>query len=434
VSFETGALGWLELSPAALRQMRRELSNEGEDTVDDMGVQALHVGYADKFFPGTSVLHTRPRYLFFTCWNLLYFKKSGTTATSFAREKTACEMWVTKQLRQTGIRDPSQKQEGIIGGRVYPNAPAQPPDFAYWTALRTFGFYRGVDRSALARRWDPSRVERVSTTAALGDKDDEIPPDRLAQLRVPEPPHWWRQEKPRQLLTFDLTKEEAEFLKTRLESLEQASVLGRAARRAARQATSGDAPWSDPLILDAARDLGSVTSAQLGRAQLASSLAELVRATYAALVEKVRNRTVSPAQKKAIESPRACEEHLLAYWGSGASILDDVRRIDLGSVVADIPALVGGTLLPLLEHLQNRVRQSKTPREAQRLLLDDPTEDIFQRIETRRKGRLARLPHTPAGAERRAVFTENTIRVYGLDYRWTQVRNLLRDLRAGLLR
>ncbi len=430
VSLGTSGLGWLELSPAALRRMRQELAGEGEETVDDMGVLALHVGYADKFFPGTSVLHTRPRYLFFTCWNLLYLKKAGTTAAAFAREKAACEMWVTKQLRQTGLKDPNQKQEGIIGGRVYPNAPAQPPDFAYWTALRTFGFYRGADRSTLARRWNPSSLERLSTMAAVGDKEDEIPPDRLAQLRVPEPPHWWRQEKPRQPLTFDLTKEEAEFLKTRLESLEQASVLGRAAQRTARQTTLGNAPWSDPLILDSARDLGSVTAAQLGRAQRASSLAELVRATYAALVEKVRNRTGSP---KSIENPRACEEQLLAYWGSSHSVLDDVRRIDLGLVVADIPALVGGTLLSLVEHLQKRVRQAKTPGEAQRLLLDESTEDIFERVETRRKGRLARLPHTPAGAERRAVFRENTIRVYGLDYRWTQVRNLLRDLRAGLV-
>src|SRR3954469_24162072 len=133
MTIESSAIGWLELSPAALRRMRQELAESGEETVDDMGVLALHVGYADKFFPGTSVLHTRPRYLFFTCWNLLHLKKSGTTAASFAREKAACEMWVTKQLRQTGLKDPTQKQEGIIGGRVYPHAPAQPPDFAYWT-------------------------------------------------------------------------------------------------------------------------------------------------------------------------------------------------------------------------------------------------------------------------------------------------------------
>lgn len=171
---ETGAIGWIELSPAALRRMRQELAVEGENTVDDMGVLALHVGYADKFFPGTSVLHTRPRYLFFTCWNLLYPKKYGTTTASFASEKAACEMWVTKQLRLTGEKDPTQRQDGIIGGRVYPNAPAQPPDFAYWTALRTFGFYRGVNRLVLALKWDPSRIERVSTVVAISDKDDQL--------------------------------------------------------------------------------------------------------------------------------------------------------------------------------------------------------------------------------------------------------------------
>lgn len=46
------SLGWVDLSPAALRRLRQELDPETEGVVDEMGVGALHTGYADHFFPG----------------------------------------------------------------------------------------------------------------------------------------------------------------------------------------------------------------------------------------------------------------------------------------------------------------------------------------------------------------------------------------------
>jgi hypothetical protein len=57
-------------------------------------------GYADYFFPGTSVLQTRPRYLFFACWNFLWLaRQRGVTAANFLKRKDEAELWVTSQLR-----------------------------------------------------------------------------------------------------------------------------------------------------------------------------------------------------------------------------------------------------------------------------------------------------------------------------------------------
>jgi hypothetical protein len=56
--------GWVEMSESALQQLRRELEQKGQGVVDEMGVLTIHTGYADYFFPGTSVLQSRPRYLF----------------------------------------------------------------------------------------------------------------------------------------------------------------------------------------------------------------------------------------------------------------------------------------------------------------------------------------------------------------------------------
>jgi hypothetical protein len=53
--------GWVEISEASLQRLRRELDQKAQGVVDEMGVLAIHAGYADYSFPGTSVLQTRPR-------------------------------------------------------------------------------------------------------------------------------------------------------------------------------------------------------------------------------------------------------------------------------------------------------------------------------------------------------------------------------------
>lgn len=64
--------GWVELSGTALRRLRGELEEGNDGVVDEMGVLAIHDAYAERFFPGTSVLHARPRHVFFVCCNLLH--------------------------------------------------------------------------------------------------------------------------------------------------------------------------------------------------------------------------------------------------------------------------------------------------------------------------------------------------------------------------
>ena len=89
-----------------------------------MGVLAIHAGYADYFFPGTSVLQTRPRYLFFACWNFLWLaRQRGVTTANFLRRKDEAELWVTRQLVATRDRalapgDFAPNMDGIIGVRV----------------------------------------------------------------------------------------------------------------------------------------------------------------------------------------------------------------------------------------------------------------------------------------------------------------------------
>ena len=52
-------LGWTMLSREEMRQAERSLANGEQDTRDEIGFLLIHQGFADRFFPGTSVLHSQ---------------------------------------------------------------------------------------------------------------------------------------------------------------------------------------------------------------------------------------------------------------------------------------------------------------------------------------------------------------------------------------
>ena len=183
----TSAIGWMNISPAALRKMQHAAEGGADGVVDELGLLALHSGYADKFFPGTWVLETRARYLFFVPWTYLALASTGRVSVVNVRAaKEAKEIQTTRLLKDAGA-------EGVIGGRVHPRPPAQPPDFAYWTALDRFGLYEGrsgpvpapVAVGSEARRsarGDP-RARRGAKGRSAGNIRRASAAGRLAKLR-----------------------------------------------------------------------------------------------------------------------------------------------------------------------------------------------------------------------------------------------------------
>ncbi len=414
-------LGWVDISPAALRRMRQQLEGDGDGVVDEMGVLSLHSGYADHFFPGTSVLHRRPRYLFFTCWNYLTLADDDTvSARNVRRRKEELEHWVTDQLRKAG-------QRNIIGQRIFPRAPAQPPDAVYWSALNTFRFYRGVDRSTLLAKWEGQRVS-CAGDAPIGE-NDSWEEDQLGSFHVPQPPHYWGRPRPREPLTFDLTRGEANFLLDRLTSLDTC-LLSEAAVLASHKRPKENAPWREPLLLEAADRRGE--RAMLLRTESVSAMGMLVRGIYAALVEQLHERTLPPATRKALEAPQHFRNTLATLREDGT--MDEAARLSLSALREDLPEL-RESFVELLSHVQKRLERVQRKGDVERMLLDRDTHALFETVERERKGAArARLPDTPAGLARRQGFGPKTLRVYGLDFRWGVVSTLLDDLYEGLNR
>ena len=442
--------GWVEISDAALQRLRHELEQKGQGVVDEMGVLAIHSAFADYFFPGTSVLQTRPRYLFFACWNFLWLaRQRGTTAANLLRRKDEADLWVTSQLVATRGRTPAPGQpapdmEGIIGVRVFADDPTQLPaqrvDFIYWTALRRWGFYRSgmaQDRGRLFRRWRGSAIYRVGE-GPDESQDDAIRDEPLAEFVVPPAPEGWRSEESTGL-DFDLSPTEATWLQERLVALEEVTegpcLLAKAAELCSDSqplmvgaSDGGDPrPWTDPLIVQAASASGQ--SERLERARQASHLGHYVRAIYAALVEWVVEATASPRR----DPPLRFYRDLLRRLAENRPMREATLALSLPELYRDVPRLPD-PLRHCLRLLQDGLRRVDEGEDSDTAFMNEQTHRAFEVVERRRKTGRARLPRTDQGAARRVGFQQGTVGVYDLDYRWARIRYLLWDLHRGLAR
>src|SRR3954466_11663795 len=120
-------LGWTMLSREEMRQVERSLANSDQDTRDEIGFLLIHQGFADRFFPGTSVLHTRIRYALFVPWvyqQAAFDNRRGTDLSARIRHLL---IELAYRLKRLG-----KEAWDVIGGDKLGQLTSQPPDRAYW--------------------------------------------------------------------------------------------------------------------------------------------------------------------------------------------------------------------------------------------------------------------------------------------------------------
>lgn len=202
-------LTWLSHDTAERDRTLRliELFKES-GTVDELGIGSIRDTFADAFFPGTSVLQTRARYLLFVPWLLeLTVHHSRNAATAPERLRTH-EVSLIRALLAGG------ESEGVIG-RDAKAALKRMPSTLYDPALRRFGirttgttldqFFRDAATAAERHRHLPdAEDDGLATRTTIPGLDPE--------LAVSCPP-------PADLLnatTFQLTSAEASYIRDRI--------------------------------------------------------------------------------------------------------------------------------------------------------------------------------------------------------------------------
>ena len=78
-------LAWLDFNAAERERTQRVLALfEERDTRDELGLGGIRDSFADHFFPGTSTIQTRLRYLFFIPWIYQDLEKRRTPSREVA--------------------------------------------------------------------------------------------------------------------------------------------------------------------------------------------------------------------------------------------------------------------------------------------------------------------------------------------------------------
>ena len=387
------ALGWTYLSREALARAKAQMDEESMGVRDEIGFLTIHQGYADRFFPGTSVLHTRARYAIFVPW--LFEDLAGLTGPAAIRALRERERELAGRLRDAG-------ESQVIGGRVYPKPSSQPPSTVYWNALAVWGILRPrPDGRTISR----AQAHRLLKSAGVSTDDDGQPLLSFEPPFAPLPdrPESWRGGP----ITLQLAAAEAAFLRERLSPLrrnggDELSLLARLVRA---EVAAPPAMWADETYAVAGSD-----QSPLARAQQAASLAGIGRAVYDALLERI----VEADDKR--ETSTRHRDHLAATLeehGSIAVELDvDALEADIGMLPAKLRAVVIATKAWI-------ATKSRNP---------GSLFDAYAAAEAR-KGPRARLAATPNGRARRLEWSSDEHGLAGpLHYRWEQVSTLLNDL------
>lgn len=206
--------GWLDADTEQRRRMLEvvDLFKE-EGTVDELGIGSIRDAISEGLFPGTSVLHTRLRYVLFIPW-LLQRAALKPTPSDMSAEFRHLEYRLIGSLLAGGER------LGVMGNTAG-NSLKRLPSSVYWSALGAWGIRKAdISPDGYFRR----QYDHRQLVGRLASSDDPEARDLLPGSGLD--PHL--PEAPGDLLNaadFNLTSEEEQYLSDAIARSSAGSLL-----------------------------------------------------------------------------------------------------------------------------------------------------------------------------------------------------------------
>jgi hypothetical protein len=234
-------LAWLDFAERDRRRMLDVIKLFREqDTRDELGIGSVRDAFAELLFPGTSTIMTRARYFLLIPWLYIFREEhavSYQTKTPVPEVMRLEEIWMISRLERGG------EERGVIGIEARRNLKRLPSSI-YWNGLGRWGIRR-MEMSIPEYHRFLSHIRR-SANEVWRDDDGE-PVAGYATHRwdpaLPKPPSDWRDR-----FTFDLTREEAEYLRERILTSCPDSLLAHLVDRARPVDASVAFPWMHPQL------------------------------------------------------------------------------------------------------------------------------------------------------------------------------------------
>ena len=391
---------WLDFTATDRDRMRRvlDLFNE-QGTVDEMGLGNVRDALSDTLFPGTSSIQTRMRYMLFVPWTYRRLESLGARRENVVNDARDAEVALIGQLRDGDDTD------GVIGARSGASLQRL-PSTVYWSGLVRWGIFTRPHSRASYH----AHFTEWTTGSGMGRADDPgvvFSRERNWHAHLPCPPRGF----PRGA-TFELRRNEADFLQGRIMERCQGSLLAWLA------VEGSDAPaedlWTDPDALSAP----GPASRPFALARRFSLHVEGMPLLYNLLLaERCRERNDSRGEL--IDDYRS----RIAEWGQREAEEEPYGAEALWQFIAERGTHARPPQRDFVKRWGERISEIGAGAVAD----DDTLRRLVADREQTLKGPRARLIN-----DSRLLDWNGSVGVGRMDFRWSRVRGLLRDLHRGL--
>lgn len=198
-------VGWIDFSSKDREKAMAVIDLMKENgAVDELGIGVVRDRLADILFPGTSTIQTRAKYFFIVPWCMIEAEKNFKNKVDYLKRLNNIETDVIKAL----IKNEPSNTTGIIGKDSIGTLKRKPSEI-YWNGLRTYKIMP----------FNISRNQYISSIKTNKNHDVEEGDDKDSYYLDNDEIRWnitkfrknWKEN-----LTLSLTKEEAEFLKEKI--------------------------------------------------------------------------------------------------------------------------------------------------------------------------------------------------------------------------
>lgn len=219
-------LGWIDFSVEDRNRIGSVLDLlRPEGMVDELGIGTIRDAIAKQLFPGISTIQTRAKYFFIIPYILYDYQfakpqhRKGKTPLKFLEDQEYEVMWALAEKYNY------EEGKGVIGiSKRKPDKIVRRPSAIYWNGLYTYRFIdtKGLGAAAFLEQSSPGIASLLSSTQqgddAFGDDPDAEYENKFS-IKVPFLTNW------QQNLTLDLEKKEADFFRDRIMSIAKNKLI-----------------------------------------------------------------------------------------------------------------------------------------------------------------------------------------------------------------
>ncbi len=194
------SISWVDFDSRQNDRMNQLLKLfEETGTLDELGIGNVRDSFANLLFPGTSTIQTRLRYFLIAGW--IYRRMEATRVPAKEVAKRVAEL----ERDLIGVILDGGEKRGVFG-RVSGRSLKVLPSAIYWSGLVSWGLVRSMSRAEYHRKFDLFWWDESDANSAWRHFP-KAPDDFPAQLGL------------------DLTREEADFVRNRVATHQNGSLL-----------------------------------------------------------------------------------------------------------------------------------------------------------------------------------------------------------------